>query len=136
MNKILGVVVIALALAIAITPQFLNCEAHGHTLTLANGATTPMRCYWSARAEIATGAPLIGIGVMMLFVRRKESLGYLGALGTILSIFVLLIPTVLIGTCRSMMVCNTVMKPSLMLFGSLIGVTCVAGMALSFWKKE
>ena len=136
MNKVLGVAIMGLALATIITPQFLNCYAHGYMLTLASGTTTPMKCLWSARAEIATGVPLLGIGAMMLFVHGKESLRYLGTLGTILSIFVLLIPTVLIGTCKSMMVCNTVMRPSLMVFGSLTGVACVTGLALSFWKKE
>ena len=136
MNKILGIAIIGLALAISITPQFLNCQAHGYMLTLASGTTTPMKCLWSARAEIATGVPLLAIGVMMLFARRRESLRYLGTLGTMLSIFVLLIPTALIGTCKSMMVCNTVMRPSLMVFGSLAGVVCIAGLVLSFWKRE
>ena len=136
MNKVLGAAIIALALAISITPQFLNCQAQGHMLTLASGTTTPMKCLWSARAEIATGVPLLITGAMMLFVRRKESLRYLGSLGTVLSVFVLLIPTTLIGTCKSMMVCNTVMKPSLLVFGSLAGIACISGLAFSFRKKE
>jgi hypothetical protein len=135
-NKVLGVAIITLALAIIITPQFLNCEAQGRILTLANGTTTPMKCLWSARAEIAAGVPVLIIGAMTLFVRRKESYRYLGLLGTILGVFVLLIPTALIGVCRTAMVCNTVMRPSLMLFGSLVIVAFLTGLVLSFRKWE
>jgi hypothetical protein len=136
MRKVLGVAIIGLALAIIITPQFLNCEAQGRMLTLANGTTTPMRCFWSARAEIGVGIPILAIGIMMLFVRRKENFRYLGLLGTILGIFVLLIPTTLIGVCKTTMVCNTVMRPSLMLFGSLAIVGFLTGLALSLRGRK
>jgi hypothetical protein len=136
MRKVLGVAIIGLALAIIITPQYLNCEAQGRMLTLANGTTTPMKCFWSARAEIATGVPILAIGSMMLFVRRKESLWYLGILGIIFGVFVLLIPTSLIGVCKTTMICNTVMRPSLIVFGSLVTASFLTGLALSLRKGD
>jgi hypothetical protein len=134
MNKVLGVAVIALAMAIIIIPQFTNCESRGRMLTLASGKTTPMKCTWTARAEIATGVPLLAIGSMMLFVRKRESLRYLGGIGSVLGVFAMLLPTVLIGVCSGDMVCHTVMKPSLLTFGALVTVASVMGMVLSFRK--
>jgi hypothetical protein len=136
MNKVFGVVLIALALAIVIIPQFTNCEAQGRMLTLANGTTTPMKCTWTARAEIATGVPILAIGAMMLFARKRESLRYLGGLGGVLGVFAMLLPTALIGVCSSNMVCHTVMKPSLLTFGALVTAASVIGITLSFRKGE
>jgi hypothetical protein len=134
MNKVLGVLIIALALAIIVIPQFTSCEAQGRMLTLANGKTTPMKCTWTARAEIATGVPVLVIGLMMLFANKKESQRYLGGLGAILGIFVMLLPTVLIGVCSGNMVCHTVMKPSLLTLGTLVTAFGLIGMMLSFRK--
>ena len=134
MSKGLGVAIIVLALAIAIIPQFTNCEAQGRQLTLANGTTTPMKCTWTARAEIATGVPLLAVGSMMLFIRKRESLGYLGGLGMILGVFAMLLPTSLIGVCSGPMVCHTVMKPSLLTLGSLVIAASLTGVMLSLRK--
>jgi hypothetical protein len=136
LKNALGITVMALALAIIITPQFLNCSAQGHAMTLANGKTAPMKCLWSARAEIAVGIPILASGAAMLFARKKESLRYLGILGSILGIFVILIPTTLIGVCNSTMVCNTVMRPSLILLGSLTTAISLAQIILSSRKED
>ena len=71
MKKFLGMAIIVLALAITIIPQFTNCAGTGTLMTLANGTTAPMKCTWTARAEIATGVPILAIGAMMLFVAEK-----------------------------------------------------------------
>jgi hypothetical protein len=136
MNKVLGVAIIALALAIIIIPQFTNCEAQGRMLTLASGKTTPMKCTWTARAEIATGVPIFALGAMMFFVRKRESLRYLGGLGAILGVFAMLLPSVLIGVCSGNMVCHTVMKPSLLTFGALVTAASLVGITLSLRKGE
>ena len=136
MNKILGVTLLVLALAISITPQFLDCNAQGHVMTMANGKTVPMVCLWTARAEIAEGIPLFAAGVMMFLARRKESLQYLNILGIILGICVMLLPTVLIGVCDTTMVCTTVMRPSLLTFGSLVILTSLIGILLSMRKEK
>lgn len=136
MNKVLGIAIIALALAIIAIPQVTNCEAQGRMLTLANGKTTPMKCTWTARAEIATGVPILAIGSMMLFARRKESLRYLGGLGAILGIFAIALPTFLIGVCSGNMVCHTIMRPSLLTFGSGVIAASLLGVALSLRKVQ
>lgn len=136
MRKVLGVAIIVLALAITIIPQFTNCEAQGHLLQLADGRMVPMKCTWTAKAEIATGVPILAIGSMMLFIRKRESLRYLGALGMILGVFVMLLPTSLIGVCNGSMLCNTVMKPSLLTLGSLVTAASLVGVTLSLRKGK
>ena len=136
MNKVLGVALVVLALAVISIPQFTTCESQGRTLALANGKTTPMKCTWTARAEIAAGVPVLAIGAMMLFARKKESLRFLGGLGAVLGVFTMLLPTSLIGVCSGAMVCHTVMKPSLLTLGSVITAAGLAGMVLSMRKNE
>jgi len=48
-----GIVLIILALVIGIVPMFTHCELAGPTVPLQSGATTFMKCHWTARAESA-----------------------------------------------------------------------------------
>ncbi len=120
MMKAVAAVLIVLALASAVVPALTNCFAQGRTLTLQDGRTTPMKCYWTARAELALAVPLAAVGVLMAFSRRRESQRQLGAMAGMLGICIALIPTLLIGVCQSSdMLCNSVMRPSLVLLGTL-----------------
>jgi hypothetical protein len=64
MNKFLGIALVVVAIAIAVVPHFTDCLSQGHLVTLANGATQPMKCYWPAQAEIAVGIPFAGVGIL------------------------------------------------------------------------
>ena len=87
-----------------------------------------MKCFWSARAEIIAGVPLIALGVLLLFARRKETIRVIGILTTIIGVLTILIPTTLVGTCaNTAMVCNTEMKPTLLVAG---GLTVALGIAV------
>ena len=63
MNKTMGILIIALALVIAIVPIFTDCLANGKSLTTADGRSVPMKCHWTAIAEIGLAVPLALIGV-------------------------------------------------------------------------
>ena len=120
MNKLLGILLIVAALAIAIVPAFTDCQSQGKSLTLTSGKNVPMKCHWTGIAEISTGVPLIGVGAMMVASRRKANLYSLGIMGVILGIFVIALPTSLIGVCQTpTMICHTVMKPALTVLGSV-----------------
>ncbi len=121
MNKTMGIVMIGLALVIAIVPLFTDCLANGRTLTTADGRSVPMKCHWTAIAEMGLAAPLAMIGVFNLASKRKETLLSLNWISTVLGAFVILFPTVLIGVCANpMMSCNMIMKPTLILSGILV----------------
>jgi hypothetical protein len=135
--KITAVLMVVLALAIGVIPQFTDCESQGRHLTLADGRSIPMKCHWTGQAELALAGPLFVTGSLLAFNKRKETLRNLSVLGGILGIFVILLPTALIGVCANPdMVCNSIMKPALILLGSLIVVLSIAGVVKSLGMKE
>jgi len=119
--KTWSVILIILALFIAIFPQFFDCESQGRSLTLQNGATIPMKCHWTARAEIVVGSHLLVTGFLLLLSKSKETRVSLGILGIVSGISTMLLPTYLIGVCgMDEMICNSTMKPALLLAGGLV----------------
>jgi hypothetical protein len=117
MNKTMGILMIVLALVIAIVPIFTDCLANGKTLTTADGRSVPMKCHWTALAEIGLAIPLALVGIL----KRKETLRSLNLIGLSLGALVVLFPTVLIGVCANpMMDCNMIEKPTLILSGIVV----------------
>ena len=124
--KIASILLVLLALVVAFVPQFTDCESQGRAITLANGMTIPMKCHWTGQSELALSAPLLGLGILLRTSRRKESLRSLGVLGMIVGVFIILLPTALIGVCSDPhMICNAVMRPTLILTGTM---TCIASL--------
>lgn len=118
--KIIGILIMALAVLIAVVPIFYNCQHDGKALTLANGMKVPMKCFWTAMAAIATAVPLFLIGLLQTVSRQKETRKALGALGGVLGIMAIALPTALIGVCMHPDAsCNLVMKPALIFMGIL-----------------
>jgi hypothetical protein len=152
--KVLAVLIIIIALIIIIVPQFTNCEAGkddsaeavGSAGTSAAPTASPtagampyrmMKCYWTAHAEIVVGIPLIAIGVLLFFARRKETTRVLGILTAVLGVLAILLPTSVIGTClNDQMVCNTEMKPVLLICGGITIALGVAVVAAGQMKRE
>ncbi len=135
-TRFLGIALIIFAIGLATIPQFTTCESQGKSIQLANGKTIPMKCYWTGQAELGTAIPIVAVGSLMIANRRKENLRYLGIMGIILGALAISLPTFLIGTCSSGMPCHTVMKPSLVLLGSLAVVASGVGIGMSFRKKQ
>jgi len=135
--KILGVILLLLALTITILPQYNTCAHEGKFITLANGKTIEMKCSWTARAEIAVGSTLAVVGLMMILSRRKESGIFLAILGIVLGVFVILLPTEMIGVCTRMAAsCKTLMKPALIGLGSGAIAVSVTALLLAVTGKE
>ena len=72
--KIIGILIMALAVLIAVVPIFYNCQHDGKALTLANGMKVPMKCFWTAMAAIATAVPLFLIGLLQTVSRQLQEL--------------------------------------------------------------
>lgn len=135
--KITAVLMILLALVIGIVPQFTDCQSQGRQLTLENGKTVDMKCHWAGQAELAVAAPLFLTGSLLGFSKRKETLRNLSFLSGILGIFVIALPTALIGVCANPeMICNSIMKPSLILLGSVIVGLSILGVYKSYRMKD
>jgi hypothetical protein len=130
--KVAGIIIVVLALVVGIVPQFTDCESQGRALTLTNGNTAPMKCHWTAMAALGMAIPLLALGGVMAFSRRKEAQRALSMLGVAMGTVVALLPTYLIGVCaNAMMLCNNIMEPTLILSGVLIGATSLVTLALA-----
>lgn len=131
--KAIGIVLLIAAVAIAVVPQFTDCESQGRALTLQNGKTVPMKCHWTAQASLGLALPLAVVGAITTFSRRKANNGNLGIVGVGLGALTILLPTTLIGVCASPdMLCNSVMLPFLVLIGIIVTAVSGLGFALSF----
>jgi hypothetical protein len=137
MFKFLGVVLIVLAVAIAVVPTFTDCQSQGSVITMANGSTTPMKCHWTGVAELGMAIPLVGVGIMMMASRRKETLSYLSVTGIVLAGVMIALPDGLIGVCANPThVCVTAMKPALNSLGALVALGGIVGLIQSRRIKE
>ena len=137
--RLTGIAIVAFALVIGIVPQFTRCKtgaAMGGSATTsaatAAAPAQPMRCYWSARAEIGVGAPLGLAGLLLALSRRKESRRFLALLAAALGTVAMLVPTVLIGVCSSPTArCHTIMRPTLLAAGGLVVALSVIALVLN-----
>lgn len=130
--KVLGIAIIVLAILVAAVPYFNNCEHDGKHLTLANGREVPMKCYWTAQAEAGLALPILALGAVMAGSRRRETTRALGALGAVLGLVVMLLPTYLIGVCTTMTgSCNLVMRPAMLFVGTLIVAVSLAALVVA-----
>jgi hypothetical protein len=119
--KIIGVVLILLALVIGIAPMFTDCQSQGMAITLANGKTIPMKCHWTGTAELAVALPLLVVGILDITNKSAAAHRSLAVIGVVLGVVVCLLPTVLIGVCSNPeMLCNSLMRPLLILSGILV----------------
>jgi hypothetical protein len=120
MYKYLGILMLVLALVVGIVPVLTDCLAHGRQLETVDGMSVPMKCHWTAIAEMAAAVPLGLAGIFTATSRRRETRTTVSLFGMAACAFVLLIPTVLIGVCANpMMPCNMVEKPLLLFCGIL-----------------
>jgi hypothetical protein len=72
-------------------------------------------------AELALAAPLLFVGLSMFVSKRKETKRLLAMLGVVIGAVIVAIPTMLIGVCAMAdMICNSIMRPALVLAGILV----------------
>jgi len=131
--KIIAIVLLIAGLVLILVPSFYTCAAHGKAIELPSGKSIPMKCFWTARAEIGLGVLLLVVGAFLLISRELESRRFLSILALILGIFIILFPTALIGVCTNPdMPCVVVMKPTLLLIGIISGALGIVATAWNF----
>jgi hypothetical protein len=126
MNKLknIGVLSVILGLLIIVTPIVLPV-CHG-LLELASGKQVPMRCFWTARAEMVFGALLVAAGLTQMFSRTVEARRRVSHQIALLGIVTFLTPLFIIPTCANPeMSCNVATKPALLILG---GLTLLVGL--------
>jgi hypothetical protein len=96
-----------------------------------------MKCHWTARSEIAVGAPLLVVGAMLATSRRRESRRNLSILGIGLGAVAILLPSYLVGVCTTpTMICHSVMRPALWAAGGLTAAVGIVGVVTAQRQKE
>jgi hypothetical protein len=132
MFKILGVLIVIVALVIGIVPQFTDCQSQGRAITLANGSTIPMKCHWTAQASLGMAILILAVGGYMVFSQRKGTRRVLSIMGMLLGAVVILLPTLLIGVCANpAMLCDSIMMPTLVLSGILVIAISLVALVIS-----
>jgi hypothetical protein len=127
--KVIGAILVVLALVIGIVPQFTDCLAQGSAIIMPNGNTMPMRCHWTRQAEVAVAIPLGVVGILTLLSKRRQTQRVLMILSIALGVSAILVPAYLIGVCASDdMICSMLMKPTLLFAGALTAATSAAGL--------
>jgi hypothetical protein len=119
--KITAVLLVLLAVLIGVVPMFTDCHSQGRMLTLENGNHVDMKCHWTARAELGMALPMALVGIVTGISKRRETRRMLGIAGIGLGALAILLPTALIGVCSNPeMICNSIMRPTLILLGTLV----------------
>ena len=137
MLKIMGILLIVVALVVAIVPNFTDCYSQGKQIELPNGKLLPMKCHWTAKAEIGAGILLFATGLTLIFIRRKETAIVLSILGILIGAVIIVLPAGLIGVCTTpTMICATVMKPILMIGGALAIIASLVALITAARMKE
>jgi len=122
---ICGALFIVLGLLVAIGPQTIFQPCLDVMQICVDGVASktfmPMKCYWSAMAEIGPGAAIAILGLLLLFLKQSQiRLGIIFA-QTLLGVMVILFPTKLIGVCAvKTHDCNLLFYPMMIVLGSLI----------------
>jgi hypothetical protein len=131
--KIIAMVLMILGLVTIFVPSFYTCHAHGKAVQLPGGKTIPMKCLWTARGEIGMGILVLAIGIFLFISRTLESRRFFSILALLLGIFIILLPSVLIGVCINPdMPCVVLMKPILLLIGVVTGALGIVATAWNF----
>lgn len=165
LQRVIGILIVILALVIAIVPSLYNCEAHGDedsisATTMAGGMTdttvaggmtdttmggsagtsqpmtAPMPCHYSARSAVLIAIPLALLGLLLLVSERKETSRALAVLGISLGVVIMAVPS-FVGVCgMATMICNEVLKPTLLLAGGIVVVLSAILLVLGERRRE
>ncbi len=131
MFRAVGICLMLLAIAFVAVPMLTDCQSQGQSIETMTGERVPMKCHWTAMAEIGVAIPMYIVGAVMTTNRRRNNLSILSVLGIVLGGLAIAFPTKIIGVCSPMMMCSTVMKPSLICLGG----TAIGLSGLSLFKS-
>lgn len=137
----LAVILIIVGLLTVLIPWYILpvCEAAGKdSSSMAEmhmgKAGVPMKCGYTARAEVGVGALGVLLGLTLLILPRRDSRRAVGISAIGVGVFTVLLPTVLIGMCGSPSApCVIGTKPGLFLLGA---ITVITGIILIFTKDS
>lgn len=117
-----GIIAIGLGILVALIPEviFPVCT---DMIELVNGKTLFMKCHWTARSELVIGLLIIFDGILLIGFRKREVSTALSIMLFLLGLSGLLIPTALIGMCKTdAMPCRVGTEPALIVASTIVMV--------------
>jgi hypothetical protein len=121
---IVSTITAVLSVLLIVGPMYIFpvCEySKGMMIEVKHGGFVPMKCTYTAKAEIAMAAIALTIAVLLILARTSESRRLLNVVLLAVGILVIVIPLWLIGVCGGpMMPCRIGTLPFLELIGGLI----------------
>lgn len=136
-NLIFAGVFVLLGILLALAPLalFPVCEHEGLRMRLASGKEVPMKCFWTARAELGLAILLVANGILLTLFSKTGDGRTAAGMAAAIGVVVILVPSVLIGTCMNpQMPCNVGTKPALLFLGVL--VIAAGGLGLYMLKPK
>lgn len=130
---IFAAVTVVLGILIAVAPQTFA--------SVCKVTKKPMKCFWTARAEIFLGISIAVFAALQIIFALKES-NIQANLALTLAIItnaigVILVPSALIGVCaKPMMHCHSVTKPFLIVAAILIILAVALQTALALLQRS
>jgi hypothetical protein len=129
---VLTAVLVILGILIAITSWYIFpvCEMEGKFVETKAGKLLPMKCGYTARAEVGIGALVVLAGVALIAFPSRDGRRALGIMVVGLGVVTALMVTTLIGMCAvADHVCRMGTEPALILLGV---VTLIVGLYMMF----
>lgn len=136
--KFLAVLLLVLGVLIAVTPRYIFpvCEYKGLRMMTQGGGYTPMRCFYTGRAELGLGLLTVLLSIFLLLSTQRETQIYLSLSLALVFSLSLLIPFWLIGICQGpTMPCRVGTWPALLLEGGFGLVFSLLSLGLAWNRK-
>jgi hypothetical protein len=133
-GRIAGVSAIVLGVLVAAVPHYIFpvCQYYGMLMQTMNGMYVPMKCYWTAMAEVGLGALIVVTGIVLIVSKQTETRRALGFVLAALGVVVALVPTYLIGVCPTLVhPCHAGTQPALILLGVITIIIAIITIATS-----
>lgn len=134
-----GVLFILAGMLLAAVPHVLLPVCSGLVNT-ASGGTVPMKCFWTARAELGVGVLMVFGGVLYCLCRDTGVRLGIAAVTAGAALLAVALPTVLIGVCTTeTMPCRMGTLPALVLVGAAVffaALTACRNLSRSLRGKE
>ena len=138
-SNILGAINIILGALVITLPHCILpvCEYFGMYMETKMGMLVPMKCHYTAYAEVGVGATIIVASVVLMVSNMVQTKKALSIVGAVLGINVMLLPTYLTGMCgMASMPCRIGTQPALLILGVLIIIVNAIGFFKYRAKKE
>lgn len=123
--KVFGLFIAILGLLLAVGPIYIvpPCVK---MLTTLSGAEIPMKCFWSARAELGIGILISVGGILTMFFTSAKARLAISLMIFFTSLLALAIPAHLIGGCKmETMACQLTTFPFIYVLSSVIALVCL-----------